>query len=325
MICFSIIVPVYNVETYLTQCVDSILEQSINNFEIILVNDGSTDNSANICDEYADKYTNVSVIHKSNGGLSDARNTGLQNAIGEYIVFVDSDDYIETGALESFGKIIEESNNPDVIITRIKKVNNDSEIRFMDKNMPIEEIKNGSKEEIINWMFNYSDSLWPSVRYIIKRSFIEKNALKFLVGYFHEDIDWSFNLFIKAKTFTGVDYYWYNHRISRYGSITNTKSSKRTLDVIDIVGKNIKKLENNDNEVVLKNIMCERILKTLFSNLSNYKFYGNEEKRSIVVALNNNKDIFKYSVEYRHRLFVLISDIFGFNISLLLMGVLHKV
>lgn len=92
--CFvSFIIPVYNVEQYLRQCIDSILQQSYDNFEIILVDDGSTDSSSQLCDNYAIKDNRVKVFHKMNGGLSDARNFGLLHARGEYVIFLDSDDF----------------------------------------------------------------------------------------------------------------------------------------------------------------------------------------------------------------------------------------
>lgn len=91
----SIIVPVYNVESYLEQCIDSILAQSYKNLEIILVDDGSTDRSGDICDRYAEKDSRIHVVHKANGGLSSARNAGLKICHGDYLGFVDSDDYID--------------------------------------------------------------------------------------------------------------------------------------------------------------------------------------------------------------------------------------
>lgn len=94
MALLSIVVPVYDVEQYLPRCIDSILEQTFTDFELILVNDGSTDNCPIICDEYADKDDRIKVIHKENGGLSDARNTGINKASGKYISFIDSDDFI---------------------------------------------------------------------------------------------------------------------------------------------------------------------------------------------------------------------------------------
>ena len=96
----SVIVPVYNVEKFIKRCLDSIINQTMRDLEIILVNDGSTDNSGKICDEYAQLDNRITVIHKENGGLSSARNTGLDVATGEWIAFVDSDDYIEKNMYE---------------------------------------------------------------------------------------------------------------------------------------------------------------------------------------------------------------------------------
>lgn len=101
----SIIVPVYNVDTFLKKCVDSILSQSYKNFELILVDDGSTDNSGNICDYYASIDKRVRVIHKINGGVGAARNTGMSIAKGKYITFIDSDDYVEPEYLSAFFRV----------------------------------------------------------------------------------------------------------------------------------------------------------------------------------------------------------------------------
>ena len=111
---FSIIVPVYKVENYLEDCIESILHQSYKDFELILIDDGSPDKSPEICDEYNAKDDRISVIHKKNGGLSSARNAGLDNANGEYIVFIDSDDILREGALEKISNYL--GNYPDVLI-----------------------------------------------------------------------------------------------------------------------------------------------------------------------------------------------------------------
>lgn len=102
----SVIVPVYNVELYLSKCLDSILEQEYDNMEIILVDDGSTDNSGNLCDFYANKSNLIKVIHKKNGGLSDARNVGIDNSNGEYLVFIDSDDFIDKNLIKYLHSLI---------------------------------------------------------------------------------------------------------------------------------------------------------------------------------------------------------------------------
>lgn len=105
-ILISVVVPIYNVEKYLNKCVDSLLNQDYSNLEIILVDDGSTDSSGKIVDEYKEKNKNIKVIHKENGGLSSARNAGLKEAIGQYIIFIDSDDWIDTKMISTLFNLI---------------------------------------------------------------------------------------------------------------------------------------------------------------------------------------------------------------------------
>ena len=97
----SVIVPVYNVQKYLSRCIDSILAQTFTDFELLLINDGSKDNSGKMCDEYAKKDTRIHVFHKENGGVSSARNLGLENVQGEWITFIDSDDYLNINFLSN--------------------------------------------------------------------------------------------------------------------------------------------------------------------------------------------------------------------------------
>ena len=110
----SIIIPVYNVEKYLDRCIDSIINQSLKDIEIILVDDGSPDNCPQLCDEWAKKDSRIKVIHKENAGLGMARNTGMQHATGEYIAFIDSDDYVD---LDMYAKLLEkaELHNADIV------------------------------------------------------------------------------------------------------------------------------------------------------------------------------------------------------------------
>ena len=120
----SVIIPVYNVEKYLEECIDSVLAQTYQNIEIILVDDGSTDSSGLICDRYAEKNTNISVIHQKNSGLSAARNSGLNKANGDYIYFLDSDDYISADAIEKLFSIAENDKSDivffDAYLSQIK-------------------------------------------------------------------------------------------------------------------------------------------------------------------------------------------------------------
>ena len=129
-ILISIIVPVYNVEKYLERCIKTLVTQDINNYEILLVDDGSKDNSAKLCDMYSDKYQNIRVFHKKNEGLGLTRNYGMEKAIGKYIIFVDSDDYIKQNSLGDLCSYIVK-NNYDVCFYK-KCVDNERIIQIED-------------------------------------------------------------------------------------------------------------------------------------------------------------------------------------------------
>lgn len=318
---FSIIVPVYNTGEYLKKCINSILDQDYANFELLLIDDGSTDQSGALCDEFAQLRSEIKVVHKNNGGVSDARNSGLGIATGEYIVFIDSDDYIELNTLEQFAAQLESSNHPDVMVTRMKKKQeNSNTVTYMDAHLPFGSLSKYTEKEMTQLMFSKSNSLWPAVRYVVKRELIEQTKMKFAVGYVHEDLDWTFTLFLNANTYTCSACYWYNHRVGRIGSITTTKNHKKTVDLIHLVAHNIKEVNDKNVEQKLKNIMIQRLLKSLFFSLSHYAAYGEEGKRAVIEALKQNRNLLNYTSRVRHKLFVIGSKVFGFEISLYLLS-----
>lgn len=135
----SVIVPVYKVEKYLHRCVDSIINQTYKNLEIILVDDGSPDNCPKICDEYAQKDQRIKVIHKKNAGISEARNAGLEIAQGEFVAFVDSDDYIDSTMYEKMLLLAQKEKN-DLVLCGFKKVSEDGKIENFNEKIMQEEI-----------------------------------------------------------------------------------------------------------------------------------------------------------------------------------------
>ena len=163
----SVVVPVYNVEETLDRCVDSILKQGVDNMEIILVDDGSLDGSPALCDAWSKRNERIKVIHKSNGGLSDARNAGIEQARGGYVTFVDSDDYITESMLEKL--IFEMSNDIDLVVSSIKMVGNKSEKEFIMPNCVL------SAEDYVS-MYCESISPFSSVRASFKISFVISNS-----------------------------------------------------------------------------------------------------------------------------------------------------
>lgn len=212
----SVIVPVYKVESYLRKCVDSILGQSFSDFEVILVDDGSPDNCGAICDDYATRDQRVKVIHKINGGLSDARNVGLDVAIGQYICFVDSDDWIEQDLLKDNVAVLEHS-GADLSIFGFTEIYSDREVVHTQakdpKKTPNDKYYNFHKTPVMAWCKLYRANLWQNIR--------------FPVGMRHEDdyIHPQIMALANKVEFLEKPYYVYNK--------TNQSSIMQTLNYFE--------------------------------------------------------------------------------------------
>lgn len=242
---FSIVVPVYNVEGYVEKCVRSILAQSFGCYEVILVNDGSKDNSGAICDRLsAENPMRVKVIHKPNGGLSDARNVGIDAAKGEYVIFVDSDDYWDdSNALCQIKEKL--SAQPDILFFGCKDYYcNKGTIVVGRYNYDEDILECGDKDRIVGYLVQsgaYPGAAWLCA---VRRDFLLKNALYFIKGLKSEDIDWMFNVFIHAKSFAALNNPFYVYLKNRSGSITSTTNTKTVDDLFYIVAKWSKKLHS---------------------------------------------------------------------------------
>lgn len=319
---FSIIVPAYNIENEIEKCINSIINQSFKAIEIILINDGSCDNTGIICEKISKKDNRIRVVHKENEGLSATRNNGIDLAKGEYLIFIDGDDYIEPDSLEKFYESIKNNKHPDLLITRIKQVYSDS-IKYMDENLTFAKLN--TKQDYIDLIFNKSNNTWPSVRYIARKEFIKNFSLEFAEGYLHEDIDWTFNLFLYAESFAVNKHYWYNHIKTRDESITSNISGQNIIDVIELVAKNINKIKEVSLNNNTKKIMSLRLVNSLYAILNYFPKANEDEKKRIIKLLKKNNEILKHAKYFRHRLFNIFCKIFGFRISLFLMDLIHNV
>ena len=227
----SVIVPVYNVENTIGKCLDSIVNQTLKDIEIIVVNDGSKDKSQDIIDEYAKKYSNIKSYIKENGGLSDARNYGLEKASGAYICFVDSDDYIDTSLFEKLEKYI--SMQIDMIKYKMIKVDeNYKEIEKID-GPTFDELMG---EDAFNTLYSTDIMLQPAWLYLYKKSFLDENNFKYPVGKYHEDFATTVLLMVKAKSIVSTDiygYYYYQSNESITRGNDKEKTLKRAMDMLE--------------------------------------------------------------------------------------------
>ena len=225
----SIIVPVYNVERYLEKCVNSIINQTYKNLEIILVDDGATDSSGNMCDELAKSDNRIKVYHKENGGLSDARNYGVERATGDYIGFVDSDDYIDSEMYEKLYEAIKKE-NVDVAECSLKVIYPGKIELFTDEKYYKVLGKTEYLEEYLT-IKKIFGSVWTK---LIKSDVAKK--LVFPKGKLYEDTYYAYDLIEKVDRYVIMNNPYYNY-LMRENSITNAKFNPRILDLIEIVEK----------------------------------------------------------------------------------------
>ena len=212
---FSIIVPVYNTEKYVKRCLDSIKSQTFKDYEVIIVNDGSTDNSSDIISKYSYK-----VINQENQGLSMARNNGVKDASGEYLIFLDSDDYIEKDLLKEINNSL--SNNPDLVRYQIKEVfDNKDDINYEET--PFDN-KNGVGAFKLITNYHFVENAWA---YAIKREFYLKEKFSFKKGTYHEDFGLIPLVIIKSKIVNSINYVGYCY-YQRDGSIMNSSDYSKT-------------------------------------------------------------------------------------------------
>lgn len=231
MMKLSVIVPIYKVEPYLSKCVDSLLNQDLSkeDYEIILVDDGSPDGCPAICDEYADTYDNVKVIHRNNGGLSAARNSGIEVAQGRYVQFVDSDDYLEPNVLKT---LVEKMEVDDLDILRFNYQNVNEQYEVFEPNKVSKPFVDYRDEicdglTFLNERLGFGCYAW---QFMLRRELLE--GCTFKEGIYFEDMEWTPRLLLKAKRVTSIDLMVYNY-LMRQGSITQSVDEKKKRKSLD--------------------------------------------------------------------------------------------
>ena len=229
----SVIIPVYNVEKYIRQCLESVIDQTLKDIEIIIVNDGTRDNSMEIVEEYISDER-IKIINKENGGLSSARNAGMKEAKGKYICFIDSDDFIENIMLEELYNKIEKTNS-DVA---------DSDVFLYDnKTHEIKERKNKEYQKIEKGLFlwgRYNVEVWNK---IYRKKFLLDNNIFFEEGIIHEDDLFSMKVLLLTNKIEHIDKSFYYYRINRSGSIMTDVNLEKELYSLKIIVNKIKELQ----------------------------------------------------------------------------------
>ncbi len=231
----SFIIPVFNVEKYLENCVNSIISQMGQDCEVILIDDGSTDNSGIICDRLSSINKQVLSFHKENGGLSEARNFGIKQANGQYLAFIDGDDFIDSHSVEHIRAMVLEKTAPDVIFMRMAKFYDEKTIVSSGEDWEGQYINGKSKKEVLVYLASLSKFPASASSKIVKSQCIREKGLYFKKDLLSEDVDWTLRLLQLADTFGYCDCEYYYYRQNRLGSITSIRNPKRMLDLVSII------------------------------------------------------------------------------------------
>lgn len=292
----SIIIPVYNVEQYVERCIRSCVNQSVpsTDFQIICVNDGSTDNSLCVIEKLAKEYPNIEIISQKNRGLSAARNTGMRKAIGEYYMFVDSDDWIADGSLIRIIKKLD-LEKPDILC--ICSTRTDGKNEFAPESFDSEEPLTGPQA--------LAKGLNPCAPFSIVRSgFIKDNSFKFYEGIYHEDSELTPRMHYSASKISflnGIIYYYYVN----INSIMGKPNPKKSFDLINVVCPSLslfaKTIPNSDRYIfdnmisMYFNNACNFICKC--EKKSQYEFNKTMAKNTDLLSHLRKSTIKKYNVE----------------------------
>ena len=230
----SIIVPVYNVQNELVRCVKSLTNQTYENIEIILVDDGSPDKCPEICEELAKNDKRITVIHQKNGGLSSARNSGLRRSKGKYIMYVDSDDYLEIDACEKLSDGFL-NDQIDFVVGAIREIRGNK--YSFQRHTSIKPMVPYLSKDFIIASIKANEWFAPAVLNLIRRDFLVKNNLFFREGYLFEDHEMLPRIYLAAGTIVYIDYPFYNYVIRDNSIMTtsdmNPKKVKMSLDIYE--------------------------------------------------------------------------------------------
>lgn len=274
----SVIIPVYNVEKYLEECVNSVLTQTYKNIEIILVDDGSTDSSGKICDSYALQNSNVQVIHQLNAGLSDARTAGFKKATGKYVYFLDSDDYIAENALEKLCLIAEADASDIVFFDAHSFIDENRDAKIKQTYLRMHEYQSNRGFIVFEQMQRYEEyhsAVWAM---LLKREFLLKNSISFISGIYYEDMAFTFEALCLAKKVSQCPESLYFRRYRANSIMTSTKNI-RYFDSTVILYKHLLQFVKN-NGLAENNSVKKYLARISYNVFNNYNALSKKDKKT---------------------------------------------
>lgn len=318
---FSIILPIYNVEAYLRDCVDSILQQTFTDYELILVDDGSKDGSPAICDEYAKKDNRIKVVHQQNAGQSAARNKGLSIAAGDYVVFIDSDDFVTS---KDFLKELAEKSKDgaDVIFYKYRL--------FLDKSKTLCDCRFSYQSAI--GAPTLADKLQKLVEAdaffgmawirAVRRLLLINNDIVFTNAKSAEDTDWNYSLLEHTKKIDFVDAPFLAYR-QRDKSVSHSVSMRNLNDFVAIIFKWANRFNQLQDET-LKQALLSSLAKYYSNLLVVYMRVDDKAKEQQKQTLKDLSWLLRYSRSKRPKMVAKVYKLFGFDMTIMMLNLLDK-
>ncbi|MEC6747677.1 glycosyltransferase family A protein [Marinilactibacillus sp. XAAS-LB27] len=294
----SVVVPVYNLESYIDQCIESVIDQTYSDYELILINDGSTDNSLEKCHRYAQKDSRIRVVDKENEGISLTRNRGIQEASCEYIFFIDGDDWIHRETLESYYNIIKKDQTIDLVFGRMSLFfDGDEQLKADEFIVENEWVYQKTGKASFMSIVDHIGFMRLGVRGLFRRQFLLENGLFFKPNMYSEDVEWMMNCVLHAKKCASNANPYYNYRGRRKGSLVNTPSIDKALDVYKIYSWWIDRAETETDKSFKQyffNEIAERYINTFIE--FSYQFVpSNTNMTNFHKVVNKNRKIIKRS------------------------------
>ena len=318
---FSVIIPVYKVEKYLSECVDSVINQKLNNIEIILVDDGSPDACPQICDEYQEKYDYVKVIHKPNGGLSSARNAGIEAATGDYLIFMDSDDWwnpdVDVNAM--LAKVCE---HPDVemfLFSSLDYIEGEGYYRRSEHDR-LSAVRTDTVEHYYQDLLCNGNLEIHAATKILKRDFLIQNSLTFKEGIVSEDNEWILRVLRSLNSVVIINQPLYIYRANRQGSITNNISIKNIKDLLYIVKESLDFYDRNPEGKYKNNELCY-VSYLWFSALGLSTQLPKKEQKQIMEVFQKTSSVCRYSNSKKTKICNVIYSLTGYKTTAFILGI----
>lgn len=318
-ILLSIIVPIYKVEKYVAECLDSIKNNSNSRYEVILVNDGSPDNSGNIAKQYTINDDRFKYLEKSNGGLSSARNFGIEHAAGRYLWFVDSDDYIKKNAIDKIIEKLECHPGIDVLVINLMEFYGDTVLNPSLTSKHSEMFF--GRNEYLKGRYLYDSPCAP--KYIVNKEIIERKRIRFIENRLHEDIAWSFMIAVNLESILVIDEVMYFHRKNRPGSITYEANDRRAIDIVMLL-QEMTSLAEHESDRGIQEVLMRKIGSYLYNSFNYISLTSNllNEYLLQTVKLEN---YFNYPLSDGQKIAKCIYTMFGENTLMLFYSIKKRI